>query len=287
MMSASAPALSATNSPETRRLQLMHRARAQEIGLAFARTPKGAFARGLELGAGDCYQSQYLKRYVGDLTCTDFDEALLSRSDPEITYGQCDAEQVDRVFAGQRFDLVFTSNMMPHTPNPRAVLTGLQKVTDDHAILVMVVPSPMWKIVKLAAFYPLLLMGLPRRLLKYASKRMTKQEAAADSRGRGVKLTNNPKAPRQMSRWRQKLLPVPVGVYSGNLAEVYGSRRTRWIPELNQAGWQVVRIYRGPFIVGEMNQWWNDTCARVGLSTENIYVAKKHGCRSRYEPYFL
>ena len=79
---------------------------------------------------------------------------------------------------------------------------------------------------------------------------------------------------------------MPVGGYGGKLAEVHGSRRTRWISELNRAGWHVIRVYRGPFIVGEMTVLCNDMCARVGLCTENIYVARKDGCRSPHESFF-
>ena len=269
-----------------RRLRLMHRARAQEIEIAFAHTPAQAFARGLELGAGDCYQSRHLKRYVADLICTDFDESLLNRNNTAITYGQCDAEEVDKVFSTHRFDLVFTSNMLSHTPNPRQVLRGIQSVTDDDAVLVFVVPNPLWKLTKLFLFYPLLLTRVPLLAWRYVHSRIVRQASVRVHEARQVKLTNNPKAFRRVSRWRERLLPMPVGAYPGNVAEVLGSRRTRWISELRCAGWQVVRVFKGPFIVGDMNEWWNNVCGRVGFSTENIYVACKDGRRSRYEAYF-
>jgi Methyltransferase domain len=271
---------------ENQRQLLMHRARTQEIGIVFAHTPESAFAKGLELGAGDCYQSRYLKRYVADLTATDFDASLLDRSDVQISYSRCDAEEVDKVFSGQRFNLVFTSNMLPHTPNPQYVLTGIRKITDDDAVLVIVVPSPLWKIAKLVLFYPLLFIALPQRVWKYTCRYLAGHGRGTASANAGVKLTNNPKVPRHVSRWRKRLLPVPIGVYTGNMAEVVGSRRGRWISELQQAGWHVVRVFRGPFIVGDMNVWWNDLFARLGFSTENIFVARKKDCCSPYESFF-
>ena len=61
---------------------------------------------------------------------------------------QCDAEHVDRVFAGQGFDLVYSSNMLTHTPDHHAVLTGVAKIMSHEGVLIIVVPSPLWKLCK-------------------------------------------------------------------------------------------------------------------------------------------
>jgi hypothetical protein len=268
---------------ETPRVRLMHSAREQEVALAFGGTPRAAFTTGLELGAGDCYQSRYLKRYVANLTCTDYDESLLDRTDPELSYRVCDAERVDQAFAGRRFDLVFSSNMLPHTPNPQSVLTGCRRVTHDESLLVFVVPNPLWKLLKLALFYPRLAISLPRRVVTYVAR------SSADAQGRDTaeataKLTNNPKVAGVASAWRRRLLPTPVGAYRGNWAEVVGSRRSRWLRELDATGWTLIRVAPGPFIVGDMSERWNRILGRMGLYTENIYIAKKSATASRYEP---
>lgn len=266
---------------------LMHRAREQEISIIFQRTPERAFARGLELGSGDCYQSRFLKRYVTELTCSDFFERVPDHSDPEITYRQCDAEQVDHVFAGRDFDLVFSSNMLPHTPNQRAVLTGAARVMADGAILIMVVPSPLWKLCKLAAFYPHLLLSFPQRIVrKLWAKQIASSERTLGKMAERTAKINNPKAPTTYSWLRRGLFPVPIGVYSSNTAEVFGSRKRIWSEKFRETGWELIAVRNGPFFCGDLNRGLNDFFAKLGFSTEYAFIAKKAGQSSRYESYF-
>ena len=278
---------SVVETPDSRRISLMHRAREQEISIIFEHTPERAFAAGLELGAGDCYQSQFLKRYVGELTCSDLDDRLLDRRDPGIRYMQCDAEQVDRVFAARTFDLVFSSNMLTHTPDQHAVLTGVAKILAEQGVLIIVAPSPLWKIFKLAAFYPRLALNLPGRLLRKLNK---PQPAVAEPEIQGQaassKAENNLKAIKTYSRFRKLLFPIPIGIYSSNTAEILGSRKHIWVEKFRRAGWELISIKNGPFICGDLSRRLNDVLAKLGLSTEYIYVVKKAGQSSRFEGLF-
>jgi hypothetical protein len=278
------PATPLSSSVDPRR-ELMHRAREQEAALIFDRTPAHAFDECLELGAGDCYQSRYLKRYVRSLTCTDFDETLLSRTDPEVSYLQCDAEQVDRVFAGQRFDLVFSSNMLTHTPDKDSALRGITKILEDEGLFICIVPSPSWKMFKLAAFYPRLLVSLPARVAAKFRSAFRRSNGTALKCGKSG--TNNPKVSQRYSRLRQLTFPVPIGAYPSNSAELFGARRSAWIPKFRDAGMEVFNMRRGPFICGDFNRPLNDLFARLGFSTETIYIAKKIGRTSRFEKYFV
>lgn len=260
--------------------------------MAFARTPPGCFAKGLELGAGDCYQSQYLTRYVVHLTCTDLDEARMMQrgetpSNSKVTYRTCDAEDVNRVFADERFDLFFTSNMLPHTPNPQAVLTAIRQVSTRDAVLVVIVPSVSWKIAKLMLFYPRLLLSMFRRLWTAVVDGTSGKTVTHEERRREIQSTNNVKVRRLVPRWRKRLLPMPIGAYEGNVAELLGSRRARWSEELRRAGWYVIRVSRGPFIVGELSPWWNAVAGRLGLSTEHVFLARQKDIPSKFEGFFL
>lgn len=273
---------------EARRLRMLHAARAREIDITFQGIPEQAFVRGLELGAGDCFQSRLLKRYVVDLLVTDFDWEYMDRSDQDLHYERCDAEQVDRQFAGQRFDLVFSSNMLPHTPDQQAVLLGIGRVLVDQGVVVLVMPSPWWKIFKLALFYPLLLLHLPRRLVRKLVRLYQFYLAAgADGRNVGERYQiNNHKGDTKHSKLRALLAPLPVGLYPNNLAEVLGSRRKVWVDKLTTAGWEIVAVRKGPFIVGQLNEQWNALFARLGFSTEDIYIAKKAGSVCYHESIF-
>ena len=103
----------------------LHQLRSREIDVIFRDCPPKAFRRGLELGAGDAFQSSLLAHYVDFLVVTDFSDQILEHEDTQQrVHRVCDAEQVDEAFAAGEFDLVFSSNMMEHAPRPQRVLAG-------------------------------------------------------------------------------------------------------------------------------------------------------------------
>ena len=73
----------------------LHRIRSREIEIAFGRCPEKIFATGLELGAGDGFQSGLLTRYVSRLTCTDYTLESIARHIPAKSLLILPAEKFD------------------------------------------------------------------------------------------------------------------------------------------------------------------------------------------------
>ena len=261
----------------------LHAIRRREVEKIFGQVPDGAFASGLELGAGDGFQSRLLARWVRRLTSTDFTiQASAVEAPPSVSFLACDAEEVDRVLAGRRFDLVFTSNLLEHLPDPDRALRAMHAVLADDGIAIHVMPGRFWKVFHLA-------LHLPNRavlLLERVGRRGAARPVVATN---PVARDNNPKSNRPVrSRWFRMLVPVPHGAAGSHMRELIDYGRSRWRRRLESAGFEIVTIANGPVASGYgfgLDRI-RAVLERAGLASEHIYVTTKVGCRSRYERYF-
>lgn len=263
----------------------LHTIRRREIDLVFGRCPAALFARGLELGAGDGFQSGLLAPYVADLVVTDYRPALAGLPDRAgLTYRMCDAEQVGEAFGTQHFDLIFSSNMLEHLPHPDRALHGMYRVLKDDGIAVHLVPSPFWKLSQMAGFFPNALISRWERWRNRhgtASRRSPAQPAE-------VAWDNNPKvAARRYSYLRRLLWPIPHGVSRSNLAEFAAFSPARWRAAFAQAGFEVAAIRRGPVSSGYgfgLDRL-RALLERLGFASEYVVIAQKAGQTSPYLSY--
>jgi SAM-dependent methyltransferase len=260
----------------------LHHVRRQEVERIFGRCPPKVFAVGLELGAGDGYQSALLEAYAERLVVTDWDvQRLRSRRSATVEVHPCDAERVAEQFPAGSFDLVFSSNLLEHLPNPGLALRGIHTILKEDGVTVHVMPAPAWKLCDLALTGPVAMGRAVRRVVRG-------RPAGVDgARGRGG--TNNPKqSPSDRRRIWQRLWPDPHGAYSGHWEEVWAYRRRRWERELGRAGFEVVSVLRGPVASGYGLGW--DRLRRaldaLGVATEYAYAATKRGARSPYARYW-
>ena len=258
----------------------LHTIRKREIDVIFSGCPPRAFPAALELGAGDGYQSKLLQAYVDRLVVTDWDVTLiLNRRSDCVEVRRCDAEAVAEAFPAAEFDLVFSSNVLEHVPNPGAALRSVHMVLRDGGVTVHVMPSPFWKLCNFGLFFPSLIV----RGLRHLTRRLTPEN------GESVHaLPNNPKMPSNGTAWSQRVWPGPHGAYRGHLEEFWAYRKARWVHEFQRAGFRMVRILRGPVCSGYGLGWerLRRMLERAGLTSEYVYVATKRGCRSPYEQYF-
>lgn len=247
----------------------------------FGRCPPAAFALGLELGAGDGFQSGLLARYVADLVVTDYRPALAEMPDrPGLTYRMCDAERVDEIFGVQQFDLVFSSNMLEHLPNPGRALAGMNRILKDDGIAVHLVPSPFWKLSQMAGFYPNAIIS---RLDRWRDR------SSAQSGGSQQAWDNNPKVTgRRYNYLRRLLWPAPHGVSMSNLAEFTAFSPARWREAFTHAGFRVAAVWRGPVSSGYGFglDGLRTRLERLGLASEYVYITAKTGHNSPALAYF-
>jgi SAM-dependent methyltransferase len=258
----------------------LHAIRRRETELIFGGCPPRAFRAALELGAGDGYQSTLLQAFVEQLVVTEWDVTLLlDRRSERLEVKPCDAETVGAVFPPAAFDLVFSSNLLEHLPHPEQALRSIHGVLKDHGVTVHVMPSPFWKLCNLGLFFPWLIVRVLRRLVRGPAGR---------SGAPPCTLPNNPKTPSADSAWSRRLWPAPHGAYRGHIQELWAYREARWLEEFRRAGFEVVRVMKGPVCSGYGLGWdrLRRLLERAGFTSEYVYVAIKVGCRSPYEAYF-
>ncbi len=262
----------------------LHKLRRREIEAIFAACPPKAFSRGLELGGGDGFQSQFLSRFVASLVVTDYAEGILAQPDgPGLTHRVCDAEGVDAVFGAGEFDLIFSSNMFEHLPDPQRALAGMRRVLADDGLAIHIMPSPFWKLTQMMGFYPNMVIT---RLERY-SQRMRRDRLRPVTFDEG--WNNNPKIDdRSHSRWRLLLWPVPHGVSSSNWREFAEFRASAWRRQFAAAGFEVAALLRGPVASGYGFglERLRSLFERAGLTSEYVYVTVKAGQASPYLAYF-
>jgi SAM-dependent methyltransferase len=263
--------------------------RTREFELIFGQCPAGLFAKGLELGAGDGFQSRLLSPHVRALVCTDFE---IDRPDaercPGVEYRRCDAEEVQACFGEKEFDLVYSSNLLEHLPHPGRALRGVHRILRDDGVAVHVMPNAFWKLSQLAGYYPFLALdtvralfapGVLRRLLARRQRRGPAAPAPPPA------TTNNPKMPARRPR---RLWPAPHGAYGSNLEEIHAYRKRRWLRELDAAGFTVAKVLRGPVASGYGFGLDRIRAGleRAGFASEYVYVTVKRGHASPFLAYF-
>ncbi len=252
--------------------------------MIFAGCPPKAFATGLELGAGDGYQSRLLAHYVRALTVTDFAPEIAGRENAAgLTHQACDAERVDEVFPPSAFELIFSSNMMEHLPDPGRALAGMRRVLADGGVAIHIMPSPFWKFTQMVGFYP---NAVITRLERYTAPRRAGPAAPS---GAAPTWDNNPKLDRRRYSYLRRLLwPLPHGVADSNLAEFRLFRPAHWRQCFAEAGFHVVAALAGPISSGygfglERGRAWAE---QLNLASEYAYVTVKAGQSSPFLAYF-
>jgi SAM-dependent methyltransferase len=255
-----------------------HATRTREFAIIFDRFPRPAFDAALELGAGDGFQSRLLVQYSRQLTVTDYAvPPSLATANGSVIALACDAERVGDAFPPRTFDLVFSSNVLEHLPDPQAALRGIHSVLTDDGITIHVMPNVIWKLCHVGLHLP------NRVVLKLESRNLTREQLAQRDEHR----PNNPKLDLRKTP-SLRLVPQPHGVARTNLAEMLAFRRRRWAHEFKDAGFELVAVLKGPFSSGY--RFGADRIRaileRCGASGEYVYVARKAGHASRFERLF-
>jgi SAM-dependent methyltransferase len=273
-------------------VRYLEQRRASELEMIFSKCPDELFGNGLELGAGSGFQSRLLTRYVCRLTSTDINSASLPREHTEsVTYRACDAEEIGATFSSGQFDLVFSSNVLEHLPNPGKALRGVHKILKDDGVTIHVMPSPLWKAFHLTLYVP---NHFVSRLEMLTNRPNTLTDARDLSGQRWQRapanINNNPKTPRApRSLFRRLLFPEPHGASHRNVEEFYAFSKTRWKKEFEEADLQLISVMKGPLASGYGFGFdrMRDALERSGLTSEYIYIACRKGAQSRYAKYFV
>ena len=250
--------------------------RRREIEAVFRHVPDDTFEDALELGAGDGAQSQYIARCARKVLCTDLNADRLERTyHPRLTYDICDAE--DLPYETGRFDLVYSSNLLEHLPDPQKALSEIRRVLRADGVMIHVVPNRFWKLLHVGLFYP-------RQAVFVLETALSRGQVRTD--GEEPVRGNNLKGERP-SFLRRNLVPAVHGEYSGHVQEFVRMGASYWTNSFAEAGFEPVGKVNGlpahsPYRFGlEIPR---KVCEGIGLSSCNGYVLAKTGQASSALP---
>jgi SAM-dependent methyltransferase len=264
----------------------LHSLRAREFDRIFGRLPAKAFTSVLELGAGDGFQARLLSRYAVRVVSTDYYRPPVADGEG-VVYRACDAERLTEEFEAGEFDLIYSSNMLEHVPQPQVVLRGIAQILANDGITIHVMPNRLWKLSHLALHWPNLILSVAERAM--TRTRIGKLGSEGRVLSPETRHSNNPKLDRHRRARLRRWMLDPHGVSRTNLTEFVAFGRGRWRDEFERAGFEVVAVLKGPLASGygfglDRLRALGET---IGLASEFVYVARKAGSHSRHAADFL
>jgi SAM-dependent methyltransferase len=261
----------------------LHDRREKELHLIFRKIPQKSFMHGLEVGAGDGFQSVILSRYVKNLVCTEFVPGRLpEKNSATIKYQVADAEKIDHYFESNHFNIVFSSNLMEHLNNPSAFLKGVKSILRNDGVSIHSMPNRFWKVCQMAFHHLNYLILLIERL----NVQTISTIGGLSKHKKGS--YDNPKQTRKNSFLRRVLWPIPHGVSTSNWMEFYLFGKKRWIKKFNENGFKVTKIIKGPISSGYSFGFTTlgSFLEKMGFCSEFIYITVKddHNPKGKARP---
>ena len=256
--------------------QYLHVIRKREVDIVFSLLPQTHFSSGLEIGAGDGFQTTLIAPHVDKLISSDLNFKRIKESlkVPGVLYKAVDADAVEGVFKPNTFDFIFSSNVLEHVRNPQKVLEETEKLLTDDGYAVHIIPSRHIKVSYLLLYYPNLAILLLDRIIG-------KLKGEPIFQGIGVNFENNINIkvqPKKVSgRLRRLLVPTPHGNFSSHVEEFIAFGKKQWERKFIEAGYSIVTYAKGPAFSGYGFGFdrLRKLLERFGLSSEHIFVLKK------------
>jgi ubiquinone/menaquinone biosynthesis C-methylase UbiE len=135
--------------------------------------PAGAKqATTLEVGCGTGAITKAIAPLVGSLTVSDYSEKLSREVGERLGAAWSRQDACAIALPDASFDLVFSSECIEHTPDPRKALREMARVTRPGGTLIVTSPNKLW--------YPVLLLSMALKIRKFAGNELwlSPQEAA-------------------------------------------------------------------------------------------------------------
>jgi SAM-dependent methyltransferase len=249
------------------------RQRRRELAAVFAGVEPGSLGDMLEIGSGDGFVASLLAPLGRRLITT---EPAPGRSThaPELPRLRCSVTALPLQDAS--FDFIFSSSVLEHVRDRARAMAELRRVLRPDGVMVHLMPSPTWKLLQLALYYPHLVVSG----LEYIGAE--RQLPAAPS----APTTDAWRGPQQ-SWWlelKRGVWPQVHGEYDGHIRELLGFRARAWSQAFTEAGFEVRDVRRLPLYSGygfgferlrRLGERW-------GLSAHNAFVVTHPGARAAW-----
>jgi ubiquinone/menaquinone biosynthesis C-methylase UbiE len=242
-----------------------------EIDLILGDFREGHFDNALELGCGSGRTSKHLALYCKKLTAMEYNENLpAEQSDDKVTFITGDAQDLSR-FGDGEMNLIFSSSLIEHLPEPDKCLAECGRVIDRDGLIVHTVPNRTWKIFNLLLYYPFGIKTVFGRIFLKNKSQWTGGPRAAES---GLDSNLRPVCKKFSMK---NLFPKTHGISRSHLGEFIRWGQKQWMGIFERNNLEVVEIIRLPFYFG----WGYNFRLLIrfgnflGLSSCTAYVLKK------------
>jgi SAM-dependent methyltransferase len=232
--------------------------------------------RVLEIGGGSGYQASILASWGCDVVSID----LPNRDAPEVSYYSVqDYDGVTLPFVSDRFDIIFSSNVLEHIQPLPPMFAEMHRVLKPEGLAIHILPSPAWRLWTSLSYYP----HVFKRLTRIFHGQQQPKEGVAST----PRETNSSSHPGSLISHviRQALLIQPHGEYPNALSELYYFSKSRWLRVFRENGFDIEQVtnnqlfYTGYMLFPEIKMETRRTIAHFLGSACQVYIMHHHKYR--------
>ena len=256
--------------------EYLHAIRKREIDIVFSLLPDKYFVSGLEIGAGDGYQTSLLATHLSKLISSDLNFKRMKKAlmIPGVDYQKVDADSIGGMFKVETLNFIFSSNVLEHLRDPEKFLAATQSMLTNDGYAVHIIPSRHIKISYLLFYYPNLVLLVIDRLIG-------KLRGRSVFRGAGIDLENNintgTQSKKVVGKIKKFLIPSPHGNFPNHTREFVAFGKSQWVRLFKKAGYFIAAYAQGPAFSGYgfglmSSRRLLEYC---GVSSEHIFILKK------------
>lgn len=186
----------------------------------------------LEIGSGTGQQAQYLTEKGYSVLALDLPSSSY-RAARVFDIQEYDGENIPT--ADNKFDVVFTSNVLEHVISIDKVLSETYRVLKSGGVAIHLIPSPSCRAWSIPAHY----IWLFRRIY---DRFFVSNKASSEN------ITQTPRTPQSSKEWLGTFLPLRHGERGNTLTEMYYFSEHYWVKKFKEHGFHIkVRSNNGVF----------------------------------------
>jgi SAM-dependent methyltransferase len=236
----------------------------------------------LEFGCGNGFQIPYLKT-LGKVFATDIYSSDEMAKEDGFNFCESDINQLP--FLNNTFDIIFSSHVVEHLPEPQKTFMELNRVAKKECIFIFSVPTNVWLVLALPAKY----LGKLNTLINHVIAPQTNNSAGtgteqADIEKRRIMEKKLSTLAHEKSSFIGNFLPKGHGVHH-QFKECYKAFRIKaWNVFFRQAGFEIHSVVPlllyGPSErpVIPTSSW----LGRYGLCSSILFIMGKKECGSPF-----
>jgi SAM-dependent methyltransferase len=202
----------------------------------------------LEIGAGRGWQARALSDAGYKVEAIDLpSESRINVHASDRHWPIIDYDGVHIPFADDRFDIVYSSNVLEHVEKLDALMGEMKRVLRPGGIAVHLLPNPQWRILSLLTHYP----GQAIDLVRY----LRRQKSGTDHGGRSGGATMGQSKLRKAIK---RLVPPTHGAVGSPIGEIGRYSKGRWDRYFAAQGWEVIHyannglLASGDYLLGTL-----------------------------------